>query len=1399
MSRRQKPYVFFVVDTPTGLCNYLDAAGNIKKSPISLSTNGGPDVSIQKTPDGWMNSELGFLRNARYYGMNRSFTIPQKLVDDAAFIVRSLMNRGRGIEVPLSMMIFRYNENPAPGDPNYDLYYKGQIDLPNHVDTAGEGMSVNLMEGGVMQLLKAYENTMIEIPCDGSIPENRKVNMDGMLFEDVFNYQVVSIAGKTAGNAGMPCVFISNEGDNAGIIHNDPTYDPVEDSTFPGGTYFQNSQNYLFSSARPVTVRIQGSVIFASSVPSKSIIFQLFLATSKTANLPVFPGLSHCTGLVPGEFATSISVQGTQVYNFDKTVTLDANEHLFLMMLTLNGSDTVWQLLGGSFTLTFASQFPTTTPWAITWFDLFRLIVQAICDTASKTGQTFNYGFDSQLLKDNLNLVVTSGDALRASGDPNYQRFYNAIQNNPNFPNINLTYSFGPVIKTCLADCFDSANAILNASLSSQILTGENETIFVESKGYVFNSSITNLDNGEVLDFKSMPATDLYFTLFKVGYEPQSDDQKAGKYAWNTTGEWQLPLKAIPSKVFEVISKYLTDPYLMEKLRSNIGDTSTTRNNSNNSCFVINTDPGAFVFDSFSASFVSTNIFPSNPDTAGNTNINLVPKTNLQNIGMTVFNGSYLSVSNDPSIFLFNQAALSAHSFNIHLAVSGFLLGNTANVLTGLPADSVMINLVINGIVIQSFTTTATGASTTIAIAFTVAHSFSYKDSIYLTCSTSVNATADIANCNLRIEDGTDYLNATGAAIEVDPGIPFQLLALPNAVGRLDGNGFSVVSWGFQYFIFNSILINHNFNVELEIRTYIRGLHNNAAWDVYLNGQVQHSETFIGTAPPVQLPPSVYSFNHDFQDGDILFMVGSAQDVDLWITEAHVTITSTQIKAYNLKRVQYENISGIPLLLGNIPGTAIPVTTGPGAPYNIEQLSPKRMLLTWGNYLRSILFDQIPGTILFSTLSKNQNLTTTYQGVTITENQDVEAGSLAPILFIPRYLTYKTRVSETFAKVMTGAANAHARNTYNGIPFFGFPWELKQKPTLNDMQDWKLLASPVNDITQLIDLNINGLNFLNMGPNSIFCSFLSPVQFVPAGQVLPPKYHTKSRNLFWFSEQVTNWINQNNYWQPWQNDDACNLQFITRDLTEVAVNLYACDGTVISTTGCVEKFSPAIIAPYHLWEVTVDLSAVPESGYYLTAAGGSGDNLATLISEGMWVKADWPETMLIEAASSANRQSMIFDTGYAPAMRIRGFFDNMFKQKYKGAFYTNQIQDLQILNAIPYEITSLWCGLEDGIPDYVHKKVARMLLLDGTKIEGEGFSINDGADWEETFIQGNPKKFQKIDIRPSLNIDGISVGVAGTEDGDTSMMISLDAAAFGPNAGNAGSPDPDIITVTINS
>jgi len=1069
----RKLYIFYLTDTVTGNCYYLDSSGNIQLTSIVAA---GIDVSMKNAPDGWMGSTLGYSRNKTYYGFNRSYSDQIKLVKDAAYIVRSKFYLENGVESQLTLVILKFNSQPQAGEPQYKLYYKGPIDMSQKNDKVGEGVGVNLLEGGILQLLKTYDKKIISIPCDGSIPENIKVNMDGMYFQDTFNYQILpAIMPDPRARAAInvfPTAFISHDGDNIGVIHQDTLLSGMDDPlNIPA--YTQAGLNYTFSNIRPTTVIIQG---YINVVPVNGVTrFGLSYYTDQSQ--VVSGNYTHAGSLIGNNNVDgySIIVQGTQSVYFYRAISLAANEKLFLMAFGSFGPKQI-RILSGSFTMKFASIAADTSIWGITGYDLFRLLIQNICKSASTQFQNFSFGADSALLQSKLNLVCTSGDAIRASGDPNYQKFYNAIQNNPNFPNLNNYYSFGPVIKTTLSDFFTSFNAILGGALGSQTLAGEGETVFFEPKGYVFNNASDTFDLGEVSDFSVSVDTEKLFNILKIGYQEQQYDQKSGKYEWNTSLQMVSPIRSITSKTLELTSVYRADPYGIERLRANIDSTSHTKNTSDNSVFILNSDSSSFIYDYFETNFTSA---VSDPTINSNTNIKLLSSQLNQGLGMNVLRTGYFSVNNDPSIIVLSEYPLSS-SKTLAINISGSLNGSPYNALTNTPADTATINIFVNGVILKTYLITSTSPSTSLSIVNdTITRVWNTNDNIYAQTNTSANGVLQIDTIDLNMSAG--YFEAIGLNISVEGGasnkmISFTSIPPPANFVTFPLQSLPVISYGFQYFQFNSLPAQKNFNTVFSFSGSVTGTASpGIAVSLYLNGAVANSlsQNIVGGWQPFG---GSFNFTRDWALGDVMFALGSNyyglttefQSIDL-------KISSTQIKARALKRVQYDYISGIPNLTGFVKtpivvstlggpvtiyvNSSIPLTTGPGAPYNIEDLTPKRMLAAHGNYLRSIFWDQAGKQLLFSTLSKNQFLITRLNGVTTTENANVNISDLTPPLFSLNKAVFKTRVPLNFDTIMRASVNAFLSWTWNGNKYYGFAEDMKQKSTLNEMQSWEVLIA----------------------------------------------------------------------------------------------------------------------------------------------------------------------------------------------------------------------------------------------------------------------------------------------------------------------------------------------------
>ncbi len=1343
----RKIFLFYLQDTSSGKCYWLDTGGVIQCTLLT----GDADLTIN-APEGWQEVQLGFIRNAVYYGINRTFSTAFKLVKDAAYIVRQKFYNGPGTETPLTITIFKYNQQPVIGEPSYELYYKGALDLPSLQDIVAQGVSANLMEGGVMQLLKGYENTVFEIPCDGSIPENIKISYDGMLVEDTFNYEFVPLLyGVTSDRLIMSETFVSNEGDNFGIIKNDPSLE----------VFSTDSANFLISSVNNIEVRIKGNIIVSSDTAS-------FIALHKSIN--PFPAVAL--------LVTTIG-SAKQIYYFDTTILLEPNVRLYLTISSPGLLEAT--VYSGSFQISFVSKPNDSRAWGMTALNLFKLLIKAACERASTPAQTFNYAATSELLTEFQNLCVTCGDALRASGNPNYQRFFQQDQ----FKKI----SYGPVIKTTIKEFFTAFSAILCGSMSNQQLTGENETIFFERLDYVFNAGATPMEVGEVADMKVKFAQELAFSDLDIGYQPQSNDQIAGKYEWNTTAAWKAPIKSFHKKM-DLISPYGADVTRIERLRANIEAQSTTRNSNDNGVFLTNVDFANSFFDFEKLSFLSLVQTFSDPN---NTNQRIPINSPTYPISVDKVDGSYLGLYNDPSIFIFAEPGFSGNK-DILFEFNGFLLAS------GLPTtESITIKFFIDGVQQYSKTFNSAGASTPFSDSVPFpAWPVNVGSTVYATVSTSFNARATIDNVKIDVGALGAYWHADGVFVPVDTGTELKPIAMPNVIDSNPG-GFPAVRYGFQYYFFNSLLPNSNFDLDVKIYSQYDGAPSEAVvYSLFKNGLLIGAQLFNGTGVPASNVIE-FSGNYDLQIGDIFYLLAVTDTINVQITQVDVLFTSTTIKAYGLKRVEYDYMLGLPNIAIS-PITNLPSTAVAGAPYNIEDLTPRRMMERWFAYIRAVLYTQVGGVLAFQSLSKNKYLITSLAGKIYAEAADVPISSMGAIMFYPLEVMAKTNVHITFAKLLTGVANGVVNFKFNHNNFPAFPMELKQMPGLNEMQDWKLLLTASANLSNLATLD--GYNALLMTEPGISTSYYSTLQFVPLGQTLESKYHVRSRNAFWFKEQIDKWNNQNNYWQPVQIGDPIPLQHVSFGLDPLTYTVYRCDGTIyIAATNLDTIAAPGLPSSYVCWQKTIDTTTWPEGQYYIVVSGGIGDAESSIISEGIDVRGNWEDTLLFQVTSSKNIGDGHYYVGtdFKIVARVKGLFDNKFKQMYKGAFYVDQSRDISILNAISYEMTSLWVGLDDGTPDWQVRKFMHWLIMDSCQVETEFFSLNEGAEPEEVFTEGNPKKFIKIDICPAKNLHTLTVNANGL-DTDSSLIATIDAQAMGPNANNSsGTEDADIIEIVLNS
>jgi hypothetical protein len=135
--------------------------------------------------------------------------------------------------------------------------------------------------------------------------------------------------------------------------------------------------------------------------------------------------------------------------------------------------------------------------------------------------------------------------------------------------------------------------------------------------------------------------------------------------------------------------------------------------------------------------------------------------------------------------------------------------------------------------------------------------------------------------------------------------------------------------------------------------------------------------------------------------------------------------------------------------------------------FNVE-LSPKRCLLAHGNYLHSITDHLDTKSITFQSALKNAEMVASIGGVSVTEKADVSINTLPAKLFLPYYFTFDCQVPIDLVDLMAISSRGYFSFKWLGNTYKGFPIDISIKPADNDVQEFKLLACPDNDMSKLV-------------------------------------------------------------------------------------------------------------------------------------------------------------------------------------------------------------------------------------------------------------------------------------------------------------------------------------------
>lgn len=137
--------------------------------------------------------------------------------------------------------------------------------------------------------------------------------------------------------------------------------------------------------------------------------------------------------------------------------------------------------------------------------------------------------------------------------------------------------------------------------------------------------------------------------------------------------------------------------------------------------------------------------------------------------------------------------------------------------------------------------------------------------------------------------------------------------------------------------------------------------------------------------------------------------------------------------------------------------------------FNIENLTPKRILLAHGRWIRSMHYGLDSQLLKFNSGDKNTELITELAGVTIDEDADVEISSVGEKMFFPFIATFGTETPSDLVNLLEANPNRcfTGYDEARGMQIEGFILTAGIAPNDLKEQEFRLLLSPNNDLTLL--------------------------------------------------------------------------------------------------------------------------------------------------------------------------------------------------------------------------------------------------------------------------------------------------------------------------------------------
>ena len=290
--------------------------------------------------------------------------------------------------------------------------------------------------------------------------------------------------------------------------------------------------------------------------------------------------------------------------------------------------------------------------------------------------------------------------------------------------------------------------------------------------------------------------------------------------------------------------------------------------------------------------------------------------------------------------------------------------------------------------------------------------------------------------------------------------------------------------------------------------------------------------------------------------------------------------------------------------------------------------------------------------------------------------------------------------------------------------------------------------------------------------NHVNFPFLLPFKLVP--RTTTPGMHFDDR---WQSESILPFQKTAYYRQKWVKSDTTKLQ-IESTIAPEGLKVYNESRVVVKTIAWTLVFTGP---NYNIYELTFDISDLPEGLYWLYQQVTLLSINWEAISEPIHSKTAWPNTMLITYKNSFNKDGVAWTTGLQMSFRVEAAIMDM-NPEAEVTSYINQTRDTMVLDGTPFRTYKLYIGEAPGVSPYIMDLLNRIFVCDYIIIEGKRYSRESGSKWEISRQKNYPLIAGSLEIVEATNTDGLQFSETTPLAPGIVIAYNIETAFFGPGS-----------------